>query len=604
MNDQFDKEQMSHIFKKFKDSPTFKPRNSEQESKVSSGLRKSFQGYTVMKSMVATNSISKSIITKSFSGEMLLLNKYDKEQFKDKQTENIFKLELKIHNSHNSKNLLKVHEFFEDKESYYAITDYHNMGSLSNYIKKQNTSKLPEPKIVFFLVQLIAGMSVLRDKKVFSRYFSLDNIFINSNDVESVCIGFVSLSDIHVPKNEAIVKSYIPYELLLAEISEKEININNKMDLWCLGCVLYEMFVGLSPFKGGNKLELLNCINRTCREDLKLPHTLSYEAKELLKGLIQPDPVKRMSWKGLLTSSIFKKYKLDMTRLLPLRYCPTFPNIILTELSFWITYDESMLEKKLSKQKHRLNGIKEDIGGFKLMKVPNKKRIKKQTHSSGLYQSHRASKTNVQKNSIYFNFENSIRTPSFDKIHPQSIFGNNMFGSTEQQHNSIIKLSTLELNKEEEKGRNGMIKFIDQNKEIIKNIQENIPEFKENGIVSILVDLFEAIFDRIKAIQKLKEDKLGWGNSILKDLWQKVESTPVLVDIIADNERISYDNIIDKPIKAQDLNRINQTIKNIFDRIQKEVKVRVLLSINFQVKQLLGMQKQIQEVTEEFLQSG
>eukprot|EP01090_Pellita_catalonica_P016946 TRINITY_DN5010_c0_g1_i1.p1 TRINITY_DN5010_c0_g1~~TRINITY_DN5010_c0_g1_i1.p1 ORF type:complete len:926 (+),score=176.67 TRINITY_DN5010_c0_g1_i1:282-3059(+) len=66
--------------------------------------------------------------------------------------------------------------------------------------------------------------------------------------------------------------------------------INEKVDVWALGCLLYKMAFLDSPFEEGSPLQILNV-------SYKIPDDSPYTAKisELIKFLLNPDPVKRPS---------------------------------------------------------------------------------------------------------------------------------------------------------------------------------------------------------------------------------------------------------------------------------------------------------------------
>lgn len=69
-----------------------------------------------------------------------------------------------------------------------------------------------------------------------------------------------------------------------------------RVDLWSIGVILHEALYGRAPFHSRSNDELIAKI--TSDEPISLPGTpaLSPTCKELLGGLLQRDPAKRMSF--------------------------------------------------------------------------------------------------------------------------------------------------------------------------------------------------------------------------------------------------------------------------------------------------------------------
>jgi serine/threonine protein kinase len=82
-----------------------------------------------------------------------------------------------------------------------------------------------------------------------------------------------------------------------------------KVDIWSLGCILFLMLTGEHLFYGKNNIEILEQINKYCKEDeFKWPERISIEKiilidptiSDLMTRIMQVDKSKRFSLPEIL----------------------------------------------------------------------------------------------------------------------------------------------------------------------------------------------------------------------------------------------------------------------------------------------------------------
>lgn len=79
-------------------------------------------------------------------------------------------------------------------------------------------------------------------------------------------------------------------------------------DLWSLGVILYELFVGQPPFYTNS---IYSLINHIVKDPVKYPPDMSREFKSFLQGLLQKNPAKRLTWPHLLHHPFVKETAAD-----------------------------------------------------------------------------------------------------------------------------------------------------------------------------------------------------------------------------------------------------------------------------------------------------
>lgn len=83
---------------------------------------------------------------------------------------------------------------------------------------------------------------------------------------------------------------------------------NDKVDMWSIGAILFELLNGYPPFHGRSNVQLLQCINRSTSLPFSEPlaSTLGPDCVDICTRLLCTNPVKRLSFQEFLDHRFFR----------------------------------------------------------------------------------------------------------------------------------------------------------------------------------------------------------------------------------------------------------------------------------------------------------
>ena len=96
--------------------------------------------------------------------------------------------------------------------------------------------------------------------------------------------------------NTIVLTSIKGTPLYMAPELVKEQPYDHTVDLWSLGVILYELFVGQPPFYTNS---IYSLINHIIKDPVQYPKEMSPVFKSFLQGLLHKDPKRRLTWPNL-----------------------------------------------------------------------------------------------------------------------------------------------------------------------------------------------------------------------------------------------------------------------------------------------------------------
>lgn len=178
---------------------------------------------------------------------------------------------------------------FQTSKKLLLILDYCAGGDLGKHLKKRK--RFPEWLAKIYICEIILALEELHKNNIIFRDLKPENIILDSD-------GHARLIDFGLSKEEVsdstITRSFCGSLAYLApEIIQRK-GHGQTVDWYLLGVLFYETLVGVPPFYSSNRKKLFRNI---LYGRLKLPSSISCEAKDLLKLLLRRAPAERLGAK-------------------------------------------------------------------------------------------------------------------------------------------------------------------------------------------------------------------------------------------------------------------------------------------------------------------
>ncbi|KAL4885912.1 kinase-like domain-containing protein [Aspergillus karnatakaensis] len=187
--------------------------------------------------------------------------------------------------------------WFEDATNIYIAMEYFPHGTLSQYIK----ARIPEDEIRMITGQLLSGLALMHEHDYAHRDLKPDNIFVELRGPQwSVKIGDFGVSK-HAKIGMTALRTatgtpiYEAPEIrgdVIQHDEEDSDEYTNAVDMWSLGCVVYQLAAATVPFPQYPRDYKKLCRGRWFPDR---PLNLSDMGWELIQKLVVPIPTCRLS---------------------------------------------------------------------------------------------------------------------------------------------------------------------------------------------------------------------------------------------------------------------------------------------------------------------
>lgn len=235
------------------------------------------------------------------SGQNIAIKVIDKEKVLKVGLIEQTKREISVMGMVKHPNIVQLFEVMATKTKIYFAMEYAKGGELFDKVAK---GRLKEDVARKYFQQLILAVDFCHSRGVYHRDLKPENLLLDE-------YGNLKVTDFGLSAHASCTRldglfhttcgtpAYVAPEV----ISRRGYD-GAKADIWSCGVILYVLLTGQLPFNDSNIMQMYKKISKA---EYKCPSSLPPEVRRLLKRILDPNPVTRISTKKIMENPWFRR---------------------------------------------------------------------------------------------------------------------------------------------------------------------------------------------------------------------------------------------------------------------------------------------------------
>ncbi|XP_064896928.1 G protein-coupled receptor kinase 5 isoform X3 [Columba livia] len=225
------------------------------------------------------------------TGKMYACKKLEKKRIKKRKGEAMALNEKQILEKVNSRFVVSLAYAYETKDALCLVLTIMNGGDLKFHIYNMGNPGFKDERVVFYAAEICCGLQHLHQEGIAYRDLKPENILLDDD-------GHIRISDlglaIKIPEGETIRGRVGTVGYMAPEVISNE-RYSFSPDWWGLGCLVYEMIEGQSPFRARKERVKREEVEKRVQEEQE-PYSEKFgeDARAICKMLLAKDPRQRL----------------------------------------------------------------------------------------------------------------------------------------------------------------------------------------------------------------------------------------------------------------------------------------------------------------------
>ena len=206
-------------------------------------------------------------------------------------------------------NVVRLYGHFEDNSYCYLIMEYVEYGNLYSYIPRNGYHKINMQQIASIIKDVICATYFLHhmNPPIIHRDIKPENVLLNAKmQAKLTDFGWSNYLEDGIKRTTVCgTPVYLSPEMI------NNSGHDQKVDIWCIGVLLFELITGVAPWEGSDVQTIKHNISRL---KINWPSDMDPTAADLISKILKYNPEERISLRNMLKHPFFTQYFPNATK--------------------------------------------------------------------------------------------------------------------------------------------------------------------------------------------------------------------------------------------------------------------------------------------------
>ena len=243
------------------------------------------------------------LVTHKVTKVQYAIKAIDKRNKTNQEEKPYFRREIEVMYKIHHPNVVKLYGHFEDNNYCYFIMEYISKGNVYGLIPQDKKKRINNQIVASLIKDVISAVYYLHNMKpiIIHRDIKPENVLL----ADGLVAKLTDFGWSNYMQEDEKRTTVCGTPIYLAPEIIKEQGHDEKVDIWCIGVLFFELITGNVPFQG-NDIDTLK--DNILHLKIAWPKDINIDAKSVIKKILKSEPSARISLEEILQQPFFTKY--------------------------------------------------------------------------------------------------------------------------------------------------------------------------------------------------------------------------------------------------------------------------------------------------------